>query len=613
MAKKIASARIAQSSSQLLQELNQSLPFDKLLYVEDIEGSIVHSAMLAKQGIISENEKEEIHQALRQVKEEVENGSFSLEGDDEDIHMAVERRVTEIVGDSGKRMHTARSRNDQVALDFRWYVQKHTLNLANLVKKNIETLITIAEKHTETLLPGMTHLQHAQPINFGYHMLAYVSMFKRDYERFMDAYERNNYSPIGCAALAGTPHPIDREFTSAELGFKAPSLNCLDTVSDRDFALDLLYNISVLMMHISRFSEELILWSSSEFKFITLSDAHATGSSIMPQKKNPDIPELLRGKSGRAYGNLIGLLTVMKSLPLAYNKDTQEDKEGAFDSITTATLSLRVLDEMMEAMTVNEENMAKACMIGHLSATDLADYLVKKVGIPFRDAYHITGDVVNLAETKGLDISELSLEDLQSIDARIDEDVIALLDNRASMNARNSQGGTASEQTIKQIEVIKGWLNSLIVSKRFNLTKEEFTYQTSLILIEHFTNCIQHDSKGFNTRIFSHILHPAHEFVAIGNSKEVVEGANPYPEHVVPCATLINESVRLIKEGKDKEYIARLLTKHWKIVYISKEQANYLDTKKGLNLQYKMPEGWNFETGDTYARLKLANIEVFPF
>jgi len=461
MAKKIASARISQSSSQLLQELNQSLPFDKLLYAEDIEGSIVHSAMLAKQGIISQDEKNEIHQALHQVKEEIEKGSFSLDGEDEDIHMAVERRVTEIVGDSGKRMHTARSRNDQVALDFRWYVQKHTLNLANLVKQNIQTLTKIAQNHTTTLLPGMTHLQHAQPINFGYHMMAYVSMFKRDYERLMDAYHRNNYSPLGCAALAGTPHPVDREFTSNELGFKAPTLNCLDTVSDRDFVLDILYNISVIMMHISRLSEELILWSTSEFQFVTLSDAHATGSSIMPQKKNPDIPELLRGKSGRAYGNLMGLLTVMKSLPLAYNKDTQEDKEGAFDSITTATLSLKVLDEMMEAMTINSDKMEQACMIGHLSATDLADYLVKKVGIPFRDAYHITGDAVNLAETKGLDISQLSIEDLQSIDSRIDEDVIALLDNRASMNARNSQGGTASVQTEKQIEVIREWLESL--------------------------------------------------------------------------------------------------------------------------------------------------------
>jgi len=461
MAKKIASARISQSSSVLLQALNQSLPFDKLLYIEDIEGSIVHSQMLCNQGIISQSEKEDIHKALKQVKEEIEEGSFSLDGEDEDIHMAIERRVTEIVGDSGKRMHTARSRNDQVALDFRWFVQKQTLNVAKLVKQNIQTLLTIASQHTDTLLPGMTHLQHAQPINFGYHLMAYASMFKRDYERFMDSYKRNNYSPIGCAALAGTPHPIDREFTAKALGFYAPTLNCLDTVSDRDFALDMLYNISVLMMHISRLSEELILWSTSEFNFITLSDAHATGSSIMPQKKNPDIPELLRGKSGRAYGNLMGLLTVMKSLPLAYNKDTQEDKEGVFDSITTATLSLRVLDEMIIAMRVNTSNMEKSSMVGHLCATDLADYLVKKVGIAFRDAYHITGDAVNYAQSKGLDISQLSLEDLQSIDGRIDSDVVAILDNRASMNARNSQGGTSSQQTKKQIETMREWLESL--------------------------------------------------------------------------------------------------------------------------------------------------------
>ncbi|KIM07982.1 MAG: argininosuccinate lyase [Sulfurovum sp. PC08-66] len=461
MAKKIASARISQSSSVLLQALNQSLPFDKLLYIEDIEGSIVHSQMLCNQGIISQSEKEDIHKALKQVKEEIEEGSFSLDGEDEDIHMAIERRVTEIVGDSGKRMHTARSRNDQVALDFRWFVQKQTLNVAKLVKQNIQTLLTIASQHTDTLLPGMTHLQHAQPINFGYHLMAYASMFKRDYERFMDSYKRNNYSPIGCAALAGTPHPIDREFTAKALGFYAPTLNCLDTVSDRDFALDMLYNISVLMMHISRLSEELILWSTSEFNFITLSDAHATGSSIMPQKKNPDIPELLRGKSGRAYGNLMGLLTVMKSLPLAYNKDTQEDKEGVFDSITTATLSLRVLDEMIIAMRVNTSNMEKSSMVGHLCATDLADYLVKKAGIAFRDAYHITGDAVNYAQSKGLDISQLSLEDLQSIDGRIDSDVVAILDNRASMNARNSQGGTSSQQTKKQIETMREWLESL--------------------------------------------------------------------------------------------------------------------------------------------------------
>ncbi len=289
-------------------------------------------------------------------------------------------------------------------------------------------------------------------------MMAYASMFKRDYERFMSSYERNNYSPIGCAALAGTPHNISRQITSDKLGFNAPTLNCLDTVSDRDFALEILFNISTMMMHMSRLSEELILWSSSEFKWVTLSDKHATGSSIMPQKKNPDIPELLRGKTGRVNGNLVALLTVMKGLPLAYNKDMQEDKEGVFDSVRTALLSLQVLNEMIADMTVNVDQMEKACMVGHLSATDLADYLVKEADLPFRDAYHITGNAVNLAEEKGLDISELSLEDLQSIDERIGEGAVALLDNRASMNARMSEGGTATVRTLEQVESLKVWL-----------------------------------------------------------------------------------------------------------------------------------------------------------
>jgi argininosuccinate lyase len=307
----------------------------------------------------------------------------------------------------------------------------------------------------------MTHLQHAQPINFGYHLLAYASMFKRDYERFVNSYDRNNYSPIGCAALAGTPHNISRQITSDKLGFTAPTLNCLDTVSDRDFALEILFNISTMMMHISRLSEELILWSASEFGWVTLSDRHATGSSIMPQKKNPDIPELLRGKTGRVNGNLVALLTVMKGLPLAYNKDMQEDKEGVFDSVITALLSLQVLNEMVSDMNVNADKMEKSCMIGHLSATDLADYLVKEQGMPFRDAYHITGNVVNLAEEKELDISELSLDELQSIDSRIGEGVVKLLDNRASMNARVSEGGTSTVRTLEQIESLNNWLDTL--------------------------------------------------------------------------------------------------------------------------------------------------------
>ncbi len=458
MSKKIASARISEKSSKLLQDLNNSLPFDKILYREDIEGSRAHAYMLCEQKIISREDYEQIEAGLCEILGEIESGKFKLDGDDEDIHMAIEGRLTMKIGDAGKRLHTARSRNDQVALDFRLYVQKNTKHITDLLLENIATFVKTAQLNAEVILPGMTHLQHAQPINFGYHMMAYASMFKRDYERFMSSYQRNNFSPIGCAALAGTPHNISRQITSDRLGFSAPTLNCLDTVSDRDFALEILFNISAMMMHMSRLSEELILWSASEFRWVTLSDKHATGSSIMPQKKNPDIPELLRGKTGRVNGNLVSLLTVMKGLPLAYNKDMQEDKEGVFDSVRTALLSLQVLNEMIADMTVNAERMEAACMIGHLCATDLADYLVKEAGLPFRDAYHITGNVVNLAEEKELDISELSLRDLQSIDERIGEGVIALLDNRASMNARQSEGGTATVRTLEQVESMKIWL-----------------------------------------------------------------------------------------------------------------------------------------------------------
>ena len=460
MSKKIASARISEESSKLLQELNNSLPFDRLLYQEDIKGSIAHAFMLSEEGIISKDDFNKIEKGLLEIYDEIESGTFLLDGDDEDIHMAIEGRLTQKIGDAGKRLHTARSRNDQVALDFRMYVQKNNLKIARLLLKNIETFIKVANENIDTLLPGMTHLQHAQPINFAYHLMAYASMFKRDYERFINSFERNNYSPIGCAALAGTPHPINRKTTSDRLGFIEPTLNCLDTVSDRDFALEILFNISTMIMHISRLSEELILWSSSEFGFVQLSDKHATGSSIMPQKKNPDIPELLRGKTGRVNGNLISLLTVMKGLPLAYNKDMQEDKEGVFDSVKTALLSLEVLNEMIAQMKVNRDRMYQACMVGHLSATDLADYLVRKVGLPFRDAYHITGEVVNFAEEKGVDISQLSLEDLKKIDSRIDSDVLDLLDNRASMNARNSEGGTSENRTAEQIKKLSDWLES---------------------------------------------------------------------------------------------------------------------------------------------------------
>ena len=319
-------------------------------------------------------------------------------------------------------------------------------------------LINLSKTHTDTLSPGMTHLQHAQPINFAFHLLAYVSMFKRDIDRFESSYERNDILPLGCAALAGTPHNINREETAKLLGFQSVSVNCLDTVSDRDFALDILFNISTMMMHISRFSEELILWSSYEFGFVTLSDEYSTGSSIMPQKKNPDVPELLRGKTGRVNGNLLSLLTVLKGLPLAYNKDMQEDKEGTFDSVETACISLQILNEAVKTMSINKDKMQNACEVGHLSATDLADYLVQKCSVAFREAHFITGRAVAHAESLNKDLSKLTCKELKEVDDRIEEDVLDVLSLRNSMNARTSQGGTSTTSTNEQIKYFDNWI-----------------------------------------------------------------------------------------------------------------------------------------------------------
>jgi len=433
---KLASGRVLAKSSDLLDRFNASLPYDKRLYQEDITGSLAHASMLKEQGIISAKDLDDITNGLKQILEEIKEGKFEFDIVDEDIHMAIEKRLTSLIGDAGKKLHTARSRNDQVALDFRLYVQKSNKMILDRLFDLQIVLLEIAKNHTDTMLPGMTHLQHAQPINFAYHLLAYMSMFKRDYERFESSYKRNNISPLGCAALAGTPHKIDRKMTADSLGFDAPTINCLDSVSDRDFALEILFNISTLMMHISRLSEELIIWSSSEFGFIELSDNYSTSSSIMPQKKNPDVPELLRGKTGRVYGNLISLLTVLKGLPLAYNKDMQEDKEGVFDSVDTALLSLEILKEALKEMSINEEKMQKACQIGHLSATDLADYLVNRCDMAFRDAYKITGELVAKCQEKGIDLSQIPLNELQEVDTRIGEDVLEFLDLRNSMNAR---------------------------------------------------------------------------------------------------------------------------------------------------------------------------------
>ncbi|MCT7585286.1 argininosuccinate lyase [Aliarcobacter butzleri] len=451
------------TNAQILDEFNASIMFDKELYAQDIKGSIAHSRMLASQGILTNEEQKAIEKGLLQVKSEIESGEFKFSLAYEDIHMAVETRLTEIIGEPGKKLHTARSRNDQVCTDFTLYVQDKTLSIKEQLKELIATFVDVATLHTTTLIPGMTHLQHAQPLNFGFHLLAYANMFKRDYERFESSFERNNYSPLGSAALAGTPHNINRELTAQALGFTAPTLNAMDTVSNRDFALEILFNISTTMMHISRISEELILWSSYEFQFVRMSDQYATTSSIMPQKKNPDVPELLRGKTGRVYGNLISLLTVMKGLPLAYNKDTQEDKEGVFDSVKTVEISISILNEVIKTMIVNVDKMQNACKIGHLTATDLADYLVQKQNMPFRTAYYITKDVVALANNLNKDISELSIDEIREANdelKNINEDIILYLDLKNSMNARNSFGGTSTKQTESQIEYFKKWLEN---------------------------------------------------------------------------------------------------------------------------------------------------------
>ena len=452
------------TNAKLLDQFNASVMFDKELYAQDIKGSIAHSKMLALQQIITIEDQEKIESGLLRIKDEIEVGTFEWKIEHEDVHMAIESKLTEYIGEAGGRLHTARSRNDQVATDFALYVQDKNILIQKKLKTLVDTLAQIASKHTDTLIPGMTHLQHAQPINFGYHLLAYANMFKRDFERFQSSYDRNNNCPLGSAALAGTPHNIDRFKTAELLGFDAPTTSALDTSSNRDFALEILFNISTAVMHISRLSEELILWSSYEFGFVKMSDEYATTSSIMPQKKNPDVPELLRGKTGRVYGNLMSLLTVMKGLPLAYNKDTQEDKEGVFDSVATCEISLDIITAVMDTLIINVDRMQKACKVGHLSATDLADYLVQKADMPFRTAYYITKDVVAAANNLNKDMSELTIQEIRDTSdelKNIDEEIVEFLNLRNSMNARNSYGGTSSIRTKEQIEYFKQWSKGL--------------------------------------------------------------------------------------------------------------------------------------------------------
>ena len=447
--------RFAAGPSAIMEEINASIGFDRKLYAQDIAGSIAHSRMLVQQGIIKAEDQKQIEDGLHTVLKEIESCTFEFRRDREDIHMNVEARLAELIGTSAGRLHTARSRNDQVALDFRMWVRDQADKTAASLKTLIETLLAKADQHAATVMPGFTHLQSAQPVTFGHHLMAYVEMFGRDLSRFRDARERMNECPLGAAALAGTGFPIDRHMTAKALGFREPTRNSIDTVSDRDFALELLSASSICATHLSRFAEEIVLWSTPQFGFIRLSDAFSTGSSIMPQKKNPDAAELVRAKTGRINGHLIGLLTVMKGLPLAYSKDMQEDKEATFDAAESLELGLAAMTGMVADMDIKTAAMKKAAGSGFSTATDLADWLVRVVGIPFREAHHVTGRAVALAEKQNVLLEKLKLEDLLQIHAGITADVFSVLSVDKSVRSRTSFGGTAPVQVKKQISYWK--------------------------------------------------------------------------------------------------------------------------------------------------------------
>jgi argininosuccinate lyase len=435
--------RFSASPSALLQQINASIGFDKRFAAQDIQGSQAHATMLAQQGIITAADNTAIQQGLSQIAQEIADGAFPFDESLEDIHMNVETRLFTLVGEPAKRLHTARSRNDQVATDFRLWVRTAIESVEEQLSRLQKALLAKAETYSETIMPGFTHLQPAQPITFGHHLLAYVEMFGRDKSRFQDCRKRLNECPLGAAALAGTPFPIDRNQTANALGFNNPCRNSLDAVSARDFAAEFLSCASITMVHLSRFAEEIVLWCAPQFNFISLSDAYTTGSSIMPQKRNPDAAELIRGKTGRVFGDLTALLTLMKGLPLAYSKDLQEDKEPVFDGYDTISVCLAVMTGMVDDMTANSEAMLAAAQKGYLTATDLADWLVRTLNMPFRDAHHITGTLVKTAETEGVQLHELPLEQMQGVEPRITAEVLSVLTLEASVNSRQSLGGTA--------------------------------------------------------------------------------------------------------------------------------------------------------------------------
>ncbi len=457
---KLWAGRFGKEEDSRVNDFNSSISFDARMYRQDIKGSIAHATMLGKTGIISQEDVKAIIAGLNGILQDLETGSLEFDPQAEDIHMFIEATLTQRIGDAGKRLHTARSRNDQVAVDLRLYLRDEIEGLIPTVKELIGVLCNKAKEHCATIMPGYTHLQRAQPITFGHHLMAYAQMFLRDLDRLSCTKKRMNQMPLGSGALAGTTYPIDRELTCELLGFEKPCANSLDGVSDRDFCIDLASDLSILMMHLSRFSEEIIAWCSWEFKFIELDDAFATGSSIMPQKKNPDVAELVRGKASRVYGDLMGLLSFMKGLPLAYNKDMQEDKEAIFDALDTAKLCLVTFIPMLDTMRVLQENMRAAAAKGFINATDCADYLTKK-GVPFRDAYKITGTLVAQCIQEGKTLETLELDQYQAQCSVFGEDVFEAISLETCVNGRTSLGGPAPASVLRQVEEVLSELNSL--------------------------------------------------------------------------------------------------------------------------------------------------------
>jgi len=448
---KLWAGRFQKETDTLVNDFNSSIRFDQRMYQEDIQGSLAHSRMLGDTGVISQEDVAAIHQGLKDLLADIESGKVEFSVDAEDIHMNIETLLTQRIGDAGKRLHTGRSRNDQVAVDLRLYLRKEIDEIRVMVVDFIRVLLDQAEQHKETVMPGYTHLQRAQPITFAQHLLAYGSMLARDVTRLDDCRKRMNVCPLGSGALAGTTYPIDRFQTAELLGFDGPMSNSLDGVSDRDYVIELLSALSILMMHMSRFAEEVILWCSWEFKFIELDDAYSTGSSIMPQKKNPDVAELVRGKTGRVYGHLMSLLATMKSLPLAYNKDMQEDKEPVFDAVDTVKMCVPVFSAMIDTMRVIPENMLAAAKRGFINATDCADFLTKK-GVPFRDAYKATGQLVFLCTSQGKTLEQLTIEEFQAVHPEFDEGVYEAIDLLTCVSQRGSHGGPCEAETTRQIE-----------------------------------------------------------------------------------------------------------------------------------------------------------------